>query len=86
MLICAYGMSKSKVTIILCNLIPRRLILVEVMFPIESTNRLDVTVQSDCGAEGGQQGRSLEFLGSQSFFTTAIRPTNRLTTRKCQVK
>lgn len=47
------SMSKGKVTVILCDLISRRLILVEVMFSIESTDRLDVTIKGDRGTEGG---------------------------------
>jgi hypothetical protein len=36
-------------TIILCDLIPRRLILVEVMLPVKPADRLDLTVESDSG-------------------------------------
>lgn len=36
-------------TIVLCDLIPRRLILVEVVLPVKPADRLDLTVQSNSG-------------------------------------
>jgi hypothetical protein len=51
-----------KPTIILCNLIPGWLVLVEIMFSIKPADRLDIAVQSDCGTESGKKGSSLKFL------------------------
>lgn len=49
-------------TIVLCDLVTSGLVLVKVMFPVKPTDRLDLTVQCDCGAEGWEESGSLEFL------------------------
>jgi hypothetical protein len=41
---------RQVLTIVLGDLIPRRLILVEIVFPVKPTNRLYLTVQGNSGA------------------------------------
>lgn len=78
-------------TIILSDLISRRLVLVKVMFSIEPTCLLDVTIQRNRGAQSGEKRCDLEFLHqparqhpdkSRQFRSK----TNRLAPWKCQIK
>lgn len=72
------------------NLISRRLVLVEIVLSIESTGRLDITIQCGSGTQRGEKRRGLEFLLHQHLFSSIsighLIDTNRLTPRKRQVK
>lgn len=61
-------------TIVLCNLITSRLVLIEVMLSIEATDTLNLTVQGDCGTKGWKERGGLEFLRrmSQRLFLFTI--------------
>lgn len=54
--------SSVVLTIVLCDLVTSRLVLVEVVLSVKPTDRLDLTVQCEGGAEGRKEGGSLEFL------------------------
>lgn len=58
------------------------------MLSVEPTDRLCLTVQSECGAEGGEEGGSLEFLYRISPATSFIGNdnTHRLAARKGEVE
>jgi hypothetical protein len=76
-------------TIVLCDLIPRRLILVEVMFPIKPTDWLYLTVQCNGSAESWKECCDLEFLSQISpgpISQHCKYNTNRLATRECQIE
>jgi hypothetical protein len=45
---------KNGLTIILRELIPCRLIMVEVVFSVEPADGLNLAVKSDCRAQGGE--------------------------------
>lgn len=61
------SISGTTLTIVLCDLITSRLVLIEIVFAIESADGLNLTVQGDGGAEGWEEGGSLEFLCRMSF-------------------
>ena len=50
------------ITVVLSNLVSCRLILVEIVFSIKSTGRLDVAIQRNGGTQRGEKRCSLEFL------------------------
>lgn len=54
--------AKPVLTIVLCDLITGRLVLVEVMLSIKATDWLDLTVQGDRGTKGWKERGDLEFL------------------------
>lgn len=79
--------SRTVLTIVLCDLIPSGLVLVEVMFSVKSADRLNLTVQSNCGAQGWEECGSLEFLHLMSARPSRLSShTNRLATRKGEVE
>lgn len=63
--------ARAKPTVVLCNLVPGGLVLVEVMFPVKPADRLNLAVQGDCGAEGRKESGSLKL---------------RLATWECQIE
>ena len=69
----------GKPTIILCNLIARWLVLIEIMFSIKPTDRLNITIQSDGGAEGWEEGGGLKFLCRMSSCVLRYRASDRWT-------
>lgn len=81
-------MSETRLTVVLCDLIASGLVLVEVMLSVEPTDRLYLTVQSECGAEGGEEGGSLEFLCciSRAASSISIDNTHRLAAREGEVE
>lgn len=50
------------ITVVLGDLIPSRLILVEIVFSVESTGGLYVAIEGNGSTEGGKKCRSLKFL------------------------
>jgi hypothetical protein len=50
----------QRVTIVLCNLITRRLVLIKVVFPVEAAPVLNLAVQSQRCAQRGQKRFLLE--------------------------
>lgn len=56
------GRKKWIPTIVLCDLIPRRLILVKVVFPVKPADGLNLAFQRNGSAQGREEGGRLEFL------------------------
>jgi hypothetical protein len=63
---CRYVQMLQRLTIVLCNLITRRLVLIEVVFPVEAAPVLDFAVQRQRCTQSGQKRFLLEvWLGSR---------------------
>lgn len=62
-------------TVILCDLVPSRLILVKVVLAIEAAHRLDLAIQGQRSPQRWEESGCLEFLHCISFSPDSLSPS-----------